>query len=577
MASADRGAERTLPAETVSPGIACGRAVLWSGNHQSEVPRRELAPEEIEREMGRLDAALASVEGNLRAVEERVRQGLGEDDAKMFEAQILLLRDPSLRDSIGERCSEEKVNLEAAIEAAIKRQAGLLEGLEDPHMRDLSADLRDVGQRLLDYFLEETKPNAGQYPEDSILVAGEVLPSVLAQLGEGRIRGMVVERGGRTAHASILARALQIPLLVGPAGITEAIRGGERVVLDGAEERIVVEPTAATWDRYVRLSHEQRTREKSLRRIIHSPSGTADGVAVTLAANIGLPGEEEAAVEVNADGVGLYRTELAFLAHDHVPTEDEHYAVYCEVAEKIHPRELVIRLLDIGSDKALPFLRLSAEHNPALGRRGTRLLLDHPALLRSQLKAILRTGAARRVSMLFPMITGVDDWRAAKEAVEAAKTVLANEGKSFAAEMRLGVMIETPSSAELLADLADEADFFSVGANDLVQYLLAADRLGDPALFEPLHPAVLRVLGSAAKAAAERGKQISLCGEIAGEPRYVPLLIGLGFVRFSVSPSQLLQVKQVIRATSHREATKLAEEVLTLRSIDEIKARLQAE
>lgn len=573
------GSGKRLTGEVASGGIACGRALHCSCAKRVVVSRRDLREEEIAGEMRRFEVAVEEVERELRGIASRVRSDLGEKDARIFEAQICFLRDPALRELVNRICCGKRVNVEAAVEEGIRRQIGALERMRDPRFRERSPDLRDVGRRLLEKLAADGPVDPGRFPEGTILVTGEMLPSAIAQLGDRGVCGLIVEKGGRTSHASILARALDLPLLVRVEGATREIRPGERVILDGGKGEVIVDPDEATWKSYRRREEERAADEERLRTLIHLPTVTRDGVAVKLAANLGLPADVNRAVALKADGVGLYRTEFAFLARDHLLGEEEQFDIYRSAAARIAPGDLVIRALDIGSDKPLPFLNLPPEENPALGRRGMRLLLARPDILLPQLRAILRVAAIHPVSLLFPMIDGIDPLRAAKAAVETAKAELRAAGKPFAEHLPIGVMIETPSSAVVMEDLAEEASFFSVGTNDLVQYFLAADRTSEAmaSACEPMHPAILRVLAKLAAVARTAGKPIGLCGEIAGDERYLPLLLGLGFRGFSVTPRRLLAVKKAIRSADCADCETLARDVLAMRTVAEIRARVSVD
>jgi phosphotransferase system enzyme I (PtsI) len=398
------------------------------------------------------------------------------------------------------------------------------------------------------------------------------MASVVPQL-EGRdVRGVIVEQGGVTSHASILARALGIPMLVHVTDASPKISAGDQLILDGLAGRVFVNPDEEIQCKYKQLETDLLAHHSALKGLIREPAVTSDGVGVKLCANIGQSADAAAAANVNADGIGLYRTEFVFLVQDRFPSEEEQYQIYRATAEHVPGREIVIRVLDIGSDKPLPYFPLTKEANPALGSRGTRLLLKHPAAFQSQLRAVLRLSGSYPVSILFPMIGGLDELRAAKAAVERAKESLREESKAFNPRIPIGVMVETPSAATLIHRLAPEADFLSVGTNDLIQYLLASDRNGSDSWYEPLHPAVLKVLAKLVTAVQIANKPLSICGEIASDPAYTALLLGLGFRNFSVSPGKLLEIKHAIRSICLGEAEFLAEKILALDSVTEIKA-----
>lgn len=566
--------------EVASSGLARGRALLCDCAKLAVAPRRQVSEAEIEKEINRFDEAVSAAERKLLEVQVSVQRTLGKAESEIFEAQILLMRDAQLRDAVRELCYKERLNVEAALDEAIKHLIALFARLEDPYFRERVADLHDVGKRLLDHLAQNLQPNLPVLPDGCVLVTSELFASVVAQL-EGRdIRGLIVEKGGLTAHATILARALGIPMLVHVPEATEKICAGDLVIVDALAGRIFVNPKPELLRTYDRLEADLKIHQSALKELIDLPAMTQDGVEIKLCANIGQTADAVAAANVKAQGAGLYRTEFIFLVQDHFPSEEEQYQLYRTTAEHLQPGETVIRVLDIGSDKPLPYFPLTREANPALGCRGTRLLLAHPTVLHTQLRAILRLSASHPVAILLPMIGGMDELRAAKVALENAKTELTAAGQAFNRSIPLGAMIETPSAAILIGQLAGEVDFFSVGTNDLVQYLLAADRIGgeSASAYEPLHPAVLQVLATLATVATvakAKGKPICLCGEIASDPVYTTLLLGLGFRSFSVSPGRLLEIKYAIRSIRLADAEELARKVLPLTSTREIKTHVQ--
>lgn len=528
----------------------------------------------MEKEIGRFDDAVSAAEKNLLVVQKNVHQTLGKEEAAIFEVQILLLRDRQLRDAVRDFCYERRMNVEAAIDEAIKHLAAVFSRIEDPYFRERAADLHDVGNRLLDHLGQTVQFGIPDDPEGCVLITSELLASAVAQLDGRGARGLIVEKGGLTAHATILARALGIPMLVHVVEATQRVRPGDLIILDALAGRAFINPQPSVVRKYDQLEADLQAHESALKGLIGLPAVTLDGVEIKLCANIGQTADAVAAANVKADGVGLYRTEFIFLIQDHFPAEDEQYQFYRATAEYLQPGQTVIRILDIGSDKPLTYFPLAREVNPALGCRGTRLLLAHPTILHTQLRAILRLSASHPVAILLPMVGGLDELRSAKEAIERAKEELAAAGQAFNSHIAIGAMIETPSAALLLGQLAEEVDFFSVGTNDLVQYLLAADRIsGETAsAYEPLHPAVLQLLGTLATIAKAKGKPISLCGEIASDPVYTTLLLGLGYRSFSVSPGRLLDIKHAIRSTGLPDAEKLANQVLSSSLTREIKA-----
>ncbi len=572
-----RSAPTMILGEVASSGLARGRALLCECAKYLALPRRPIDETETQSEIDRFDAAVAAVEKKLKEVQAGVRRALGNTEAGIFDAQILLARDPGLRKAVCDSCVTKRINVEAVLEEAIQRLAAKFELLEDAYFRERAVDLREVGKRLLDYLASQSPSDIPADPEGCVLVTSELFSSAVAQLAGRGVRGLIVERGGLTAHATILARALGIPMLVKVPQAVRKISAGDLVIVDALAGRAFINPKPDILHAYDQLDADLQAHQHALKNLVDLPARTADGVAIKLSANIGQTADAVAAARVNADGAGLYRTEFVFLAQDHFPSEAEQYRFYQATAEQLKPGETVIRVLDTGSDKPLAYFPLPRESNPALGSRGIRLLLAHPEILHTQLRAILRLSATHAVSILLPMIRGLDELRAAKAAIESVKQELAAAGESFNPDIPVGAMIETPSAAVLIGSLADEVDFLSIGTNDLVQYLLAADRISGEAdsAYEPLHPAVLQMLATLATTSQSKGKSISLCGEIASDPVYTALLLGLGFRRFSVSPGRLLEIKHAIRSIDLTAASEFVAGILSLSSEQDIRAQVQ--
>ena len=415
-------------------------------------------------------------------------------------------------------------------------------------------------------------------PDGSIAVVGELLPTITAKLDQSHVCGLIAEGGGPTAHAVILARSLGIPTVIYAENATTKIRSNDRLIVDGLAGRVFVNPSESISREYDRLEADLQAHQEALQDLIDLPALTRDGVTITLNANIGKVADAVSAAAFKADGIGLYRTEFVFLVQDHFPAEEEQYQIYRATADKVAPREVVIRVLDVGSDKLLSYFPLSPEANPSLGRRGTRLLLGHPEILRTQLRAILRLSATHPVSILFPMVGDPEEMIEARKAVQRVQAELHAQQQRFNPHIRVGAMIETPSAAITARWIAREADFLSIGTNDLVQYLLASDRTSREmaAYYEPLHPAVIHSLASVVNAVRAEAKEVSICGEMAGNPAFIELLLGLGFRSLSVVPGELLEIKRVIRSLSISRAEVLAGSILESGLIQEVKTYLTA-
>ncbi len=562
----------------VSTGVARGAAFVLTCGDRSAAPRRSIQASEVERERGRFDAALAAAASELKTLQKDVSDKIGPSQGDILGAQALVLRDPGLRDRVLLLVEEKRVNVEAALSEVIDGYTRTLDGVADSYLRERAVDVRDVGRRLLSALVERQAPNPLNIPEDAIIVSQELLPSVTARLQLGSVNAFVTERGNQFSHSSILARSMGTPAV---AGITEAslrIRTGDRLIVDGLAGVVFVDPEPSVEREYDRLEAELRAYKVALREIVDRPSATCDGVTIPLLANVNKFADTEPALLYGADGIGLYRTEFQFSVRDAFPTEDEQYELLSRATERFHPRKVVLRLVDLGGDKVLPYFPLPPSRNPSLAQRGIRLLLRHLDVLKPQLRAFLRVSADHPVSILLPMVGGLDEVREGRDVVRQVQRELSAAGERFNPTVPIGTMIEVPSAALMAPMLAREVDFLSLGTNDLVQYVLAADREdeGVARYYQPLHPGVLRLIQLVVEAAASADRELTICGEMAGDPRMTGLLLGLGLREFSVAPGEMLEVKDSIRRTRLHEARDLARNALELGSVAEIEALLGA-
>jgi phosphotransferase system enzyme I (PtsI) len=558
----------------VSPGVARGTAFVLVNAHHRAVPRRAISDDEVAGELERFAAAMARAEAELAELQRSMTQKLGPNEAEIFAAQALLVRSAHLVDPVQARVREERLNVEAALSEVLAGLTRTLEGVADPVLRERAADIRDVGKRLFSLLVTEQLRGQCPIPADAVLVADELLPSVSGCLDLGRVRALVTERGGRSSHMSILARAGGITAVAGISDATEHIKSGDDIIVDGIAGVVFVAPDQGTAREYARVEADIRAHRDELQQLIELPSVTADGVTIPLLANVNAFADTEAAGRGHADGIGLYRTEFGFAIRPHIPTEDEQYEFLERAAARFDPRPVTFRLLDIGGDKELPTLPLPRARNPSLSQRGIRLLLEHPALLRAQLAAFLRVSARHPVSILLPVVGGLDDVRRTRAVIREVQAELRARGVRFDRETPIGAMIEVPSAALIAPALAREVDFFSLGTNDLVQYILAVDREDErvAGYYQPLHPSVLGLIHSVAEVARAAGRELTICGEMAGIAANVELLLGLGLRRFSVAPGQLPAVKQAIRRARLDEAERLARRALELGTAEEIEA-----
>jgi phosphotransferase system enzyme I (PtsI) len=566
----------------VSSGVARGKAYVLASTERAVVLRRRVEEAAVEGELARFEAALATAERDLLALKKDVADRIGVDEADIFAAQALVVRDHALHGQVVALVRHDRINIEAAVADVIEKFTRAFDQIPDAYLRERAADIRDVGRRVLAALIEEGGAKGLDVPEGSILVADELSPSATARLELNRVRAFVTDRGGKFSHTSILARSMRMPAVTGVSNAALAIKTGDRLIVDGISGVVFVNPDEGVEHEYDRLIKELRSHNVELQKVIDLPSITLDGTTIPLLANVSKLSDTEAACLYNADGIGLYRTEFSFSLRDAFPTEEDQFEVLKRAAERVHPRKVVLRLLDVGGDKQLAYFPLPGSRNPSLASRGIRLLLANPEILSRQLRAFLRVSAEHPVSILLPVVGGLEEVRATRAVVERVQAELRADGKPFNPETPIGAMIEVPSAALLAAELAREVDFFSLGTNDLVQYVLAADREDDAvaAYYRPLHPAVLRLIQAVAEAASKAACPLTICGEMAGDPRYTELLIGLGLRELSVAPGEMLEVKRAIRGTTTANARALAAEALESGSVTEVEAvldrRLQA-
>lgn len=559
----------------LSPGLGRGTAFvlgLAGGRAGSDGP---VAAGDFDAEVSRFENACDRSAAALQALRHATSSRIGSAVAEILRAQELLLHDHVFRELVSQRIRAGALAAEVAVGQVVGELSGAFAELQDPYIRERAADLRDAGNRVL------LDLSGGRHdldlPTGSVLVAAELSPSLVATLDPARVVGVVTQLGAEASHAVILLRSLGIPAVGSIADVVEAVPSGRNVLLDGIAGLVFVDPAESIVVAYGKLEADLRAHDALLQTEALLPAVTADGVAIRLEANLGKAADTEAAVRWNADGVGLYRTEFAFDIRDRFPSEDEQTAILRGVAERLSPKPVVFRLLDIGAEKTLPYFPLPAVANPALNLRGSRLLLAHPELLRTQLRAILRVSGAYPVAALLPMVGGLEEVRAVKGLLHELKADLRSHRVPFDEAMPLGAMIEVPSAALVAADLALELDLLSLGTNDLVQYLLAADR-DDPSMngyYHPLHPAVLRLIRSVVVAARRAGTPLSICGEMAGDPFYTELLLGLGLRTLSVAPRQLGEVRHEIRRNSVRAATALARRLTSRSTQQEVREILE--
>ena len=539
-----------------------------------------IAPEQVEMELHRFHDAVAQAVKQLESILQRARQRGDTIRTEIMEAQLLMLTDPTIEDEVREKISTRYFSAARAVQETIAEQAEILAGLEDPYLRERSADVRDIGMRLLAVLQGTPLLDLSALTDEVILVGHEITTSQMAALDTANVKGIVAEVGGKTSHTAILAKNIGIPAVMACEGLLGSIRDGDRLALDG--DKGIVE-TAINESRFREIKYELIRRAElrdALERLADVPTRTKDGFRVRLLANIIDPAGADKALQVGADGIGLYRTEFLFVNRKTAPTEEEQYEAYAAVVRTMRSRPVVIRTLDVGGDKELSYLNLPKESNPFLGCRAIRVCLRDPVLFMTQLRAILRAGVHGQALILYPMIASLDEVRTANRLLAEAKEALRAEGVAYDPNMKSGIMVEVPSAAVTADLLIRETDFFSIGSNDLTQYTLAVDRLNEKisSLYNPFQPGVLRLIRTAIDAAhrAGNGKFTGMCGEMGADPAGALLLLGLGLSEFSVNPSELLKIKKIITSVSRAHAQEVANQAMQLGTADEVQAFLNA-
>lgn len=559
----------------VSPGVAVAPAYCVD----EVLARREpstLDLAAVSTEIGRFDSACAAAAQELDAVAARVARQVGPEEAGIFKAHRLLLRDPALVGRVKSAILTRHIDARSALHDILDEYTVLFAQIKDEYLKERMADIRDVVARLIAHLALDDHKQLIDVNEPVIIVAPEILPSQAMMFERMKVAGIITETGGTTGHAAILARSLGIPAVSGLRGILREVHTGDLLAVDGREGHVYVKPGSEVETAYRKLQREYGDMRERLVINRDQDAVSADGTPVELLANVNSPADAAMAVRAGARGVGLYRTEYLFLTHPSVPDEEEQLAAYRAVIEAAPNRRVTIRTLDLGGDKQVPYLGQQREANPFMGWRSIRLSAAHPEFFQTQLRAILRAGLHGEVSLLFPMISTLEEVLRLKRVVERTQAALRKEGVPFGENIPLGVMIEVPAAALCIDALLDAVDFVSIGSNDLIQYIMAADRDNPKVahLCEPFSPAILRLLDQVIRACKERDKPVTLCGEMAGRPRCVLALFGMGLRRLSMSPAFVPSVKELIRSTTESSAREAAQRVLRMNTVGEVRGYL---
>ena len=546
-----------------SPGIVFGKALVLK-EEKIVLDTQKIKESQIDAEIARFYEGRSAAVEQLNSIKDRAYASLGEEKAAIFEGHLMILEDEELEEEILDYLRSNKVNAAVAANVIIDQQVAMLSEIDDEYLKERAGDIRDIGNRLIKNILGVHIVDLGEINEEAILVVYDLTPSETAQLNLDKVLGFVTDIGGRTSHTSIMARSLELPAIVGTNNVTELVNTGDFLILDALNNAVYVNPSQDEIQRLKTLQAKLAEEKAELAKLKDLPALTLDGHRVDVVANIGTIRDVEGAERNGAEGVGLYRTEFLFMDRDQLPTEEEQFIAYKEVVEAMNGNLVILRTMDIGGDKELPYLNLPKEMNPFLGWRAIRIALDRREILNAQLRAVLRASAYGRLAVMFPMIISVEEIRELKSVIEELKVELRNEGKDFDENIQIGVMVETPSAAVNAKFLAKEVDFFSIGTNDLTQYTLAVDRGNEliSHLYNPMSPSVLSLIKQVIDASHAEGKWTGMCGELAGDENATILLLGMGLDEFSMSAISVPRIKKLIRNVNYQDAKHLAEKAL---------------
>ena len=569
--------EKRFQGVAVAQGIAHFPALVYYTEDEEILPR-DISAEELGEEIARFESALISTRVELLEIQRRIVSAIGAEDASIFDAHLLVVEDRTLIDEVLRGLERDRQNVEFVFQKVVQKYCHTLESIDDPYLRERVVDIQDVARRVIRNLLGKTPLNPAAHAQSHIVVAHNLSPSDTAQFDRNLVHGFVTEIGSKTSHTAILARSLEIPAIVGMQGITQQIRIGDDILIDGYAGLLILNPSRETLAEYGRIEQEKEQVAERLELIRETVSTTRDGRHITLSANIDLPDDLGEIAAQGAEGVGLFRTEFLFLNREDAPSEDEQYEHYRHAAESSMPHGVIIRTLDIGGDKVASSLALDHEENPFLGCRAIRYCLEHPAVFKTQLRAILRAAGIGQVKIMYPMISGIEELRRANQILEECKQELASAGIPFNPFVEVGVMIEIPSAVLVAEHLAREVRFFSIGTNDLIQYAIAVDRLNDRIahLYNPTHPSILRMIKMTVDAGKAHGIWTGVCGEMASDIQLTPLLIGLGVDELSASPSLVPRIKKAVQSLDSGACEVLVREVLGMDDSNAILDRARA-
>ncbi|HCC5686226.1 Phosphoenolpyruvate-protein phosphotransferase of PTS system [Staphylococcus aureus] len=527
---------------------------------------------DVEGEVAKFNSAIEASKVELTKIRNNAEVQLGADKAAILDAHLLVLDDPELIQPIQDKIKNENANAATALTDVTTQFVTIFESMDNEYMKERAADIRDVSKRVLSHILGVELPNPSMIDESVVIVGNDLTPSDTAQLNKEFVQGFATNIGGRTSHSAIMSRSLEIPAIVGTKSITQEVKQGDMIIVDGLNGDVIVNPTEDELIAYQDKRERYFADKKELQKLRDADTVTVDGVHAELAANIGTPNDLPGVIENGAQGIGLYRTEFLYMGRDQMPTEEEQFEAYKEVLEAMNGKRVVVRTLDIGGDKELSYLNLPEEMNPFLGYRAIRLCLAQQDIFRPQLRALLRASVYGKLNIMFPMVATINEFREAKAILLEEKENLKNEGHDISDDIELGIMVEIPATAALADVFAKEVDFFSIGTNDLIQYTLAADRMSERVsyLYQPYNPSILRLVKQVIEASHKEGKWTGMCGEMAGDETAIPLLLGLGLDEFSMSATSILKARRQINGLSKNEMTELANRAVDCATQEEV-------
>lgn len=558
----------SLEGIAASSGIAFGKAYKLI---EPDLSFEKKTVENSELEITKLHNSLKKAKDELSQIRDKVSELQGEENARIFDAHLLVLQDPDLLSAIREKINSEKINAASALYEVTASFINMFEQMENEYMRERSADIKDVTKRVLAHLLGKTLPNPGLITEETILITKDLTPSDTAQINKKYVKGFIADIGGRTSHSAIMARSMELPAIVGTKEASLKIKNGDNIIIDGMSGKIFVNPSKKIQEEYRNRQEKLDVQRAEWALLKDEPTVTKDNYKVELAANIGSPKDIEQVKANGSEGIGLYRTEFLYMERTSLPTEEEQFEAYKTVLHEMNGKPVIVRTLDIGGDKQLSYWDMPKEINPFLGLRAIRFTLEETTIFRTQLRALLRASHYGNLKIMFPMIATLDEFHEAKQILIEEKQKLQNENVPIA-KIEVGIMVETPATALVIDQFAKEVDFFSIGTNDLIQYTFAADRMNEYVsyLYQPYHPAILRLVKMVIDAAHAEGKWVGMCGEMAGDQKAIPLLLGLGLDEFSMSASSILPARSQLKNLSKKDMELLAEKALLMKTTDEV-------